>query len=50
MELKDYPSSAADLKLEEQRALVRNGIFALAGFIAVKVALTYVIYRATHRE
>jgi hypothetical protein len=33
---------------EEKRAIVRQAGFALAGFIMIKLALTYIIYKATH--
>jgi hypothetical protein len=50
MKIKEYPNSLPQYSEEQQRALIRQGILALAGFIAVKVLLTYVIHRATHNE
>ncbi len=49
MRIVESPNSWPQYDEEHQRALVRKGIFALAGFITVKVLLTYVIHKASHR-
>jgi len=49
MEIKEHRNSLPQYSEEQQRALVRQGIFALAGFITVKVLLTYVIHKASRR-